>query len=394
MLSGARDIEFTVVNGFLALKDSVSTTTGISRNKLAWIDPSVYDATDASLAGTVTKVLGRRGIPATGLPTGPVVPLDARTIVEDADGLSRAEVPSVGAVVRTATGTGPNKFTTVAYSSSNIAGNIVQRAASDGGISVGPLTSTSITSSGSATVTGGILSTDGLNMLVNSTTQSVLTRVLDDGASNAYYTLVRNGTGGAAIRANNGDVTARQYTSYIAREHRFTDTGGSTNGIIDVKGGELASTTTGGALTNGSIKGFWNVSSGSRMSATWADLAEFYSSDVEYEPGTVVEFGGDAEVTVSKEAATTRVAGVVSTDPAFVMNSEQEGTRVCVALQGRVPCKVVGKIRKGDLIVTSGIAGIAVSAGSVASPGTIIGKALENYDSDSIGKIEIVVGRS
>jgi hypothetical protein len=123
-------------------------------------------------------------------------------------------------------------------------------------------------------------------------------------------------------------------------------------------------------------------------------LAEFYSSDVEYEPGTVVEFGGDAEVTVSKEAATTRVAGVVSTNPAFVMNSEQEGTRVCVALQGRVPCKVVGKIRKGDLIVTSGITGVAVSAGSVASPGTIIGKALENYDSDSIGKIEIVVGRS
>jgi hypothetical protein len=395
MMSGAKDIEFTVVNGFLALKDSVSTTTGISRNKLAWIDPSVYDATDSvSLSGTVTKVLGRRGVPATGLPTGPVVPLDARTIVEDADGLSRAEVPSVGAVVRTATGVGPSKFSTVAYSSANTAGNIVQRSASDGSISVGPLSTTGITSSGSVTVTGGIASTDGLLMLINSTTQSVLTRVLDDGASNAYYTLVRNGTGGSAIRANNGDTTARQYTSYIAREHRFTDTGGSTNGIIDVKGGTLASTTTGGALTNGSIQGFWNVASGSRMSATWADLAEFYSSDVEYEPGTVVEFGGNAEVTVSKEAATTRVAGVVSTDPAFVMNSEQEGTRVCVALQGRVPCKVVGKIKKGDLMVTSGITGVAVSAGSIASPGTIIGKALENYDSDSIGKIEIVVGRS
>jgi hypothetical protein len=217
--------------------------------------------------------------------------------------------------------------------------------------------------------------------------------VLDDGATGSYYTLVRNGNGGSGIRLNDGSTSARQYTSYIAREHRFTDTGGLTNGVIDVKGGTLASTTTGGVLTNGYISGYWNVNAGSRMSATWADLAEWYASDKEYEPGTVVMFGGDSEITLCNEAATTRVAGVVTTNPAFVLNSEQQGTRTCVALQGRVPTKVVGKVKKGDLIVASGIAGVAISAGTVASPGTIIGKALEDYDSDRIGTIEIVVGR-
>jgi len=393
MLSGAKDTEFTIVNGFLALKDATSTTTGISRAKLAHIDPSVYDATDqTSLSGTVTKVLGRRGVPTTGTPTGAVVPIDARTIVEDADGLSRAEVPSIGVVVRSSTGTGTGKFTTVTYGSSNANNTIVQRGPS-GEIAIGALTTTGVTSSGSITLTGGINAGDGVNFTVNSTTTSSLTRVLDDGATGSYYTLVRNGNGGSGIRLNDGSTSARQYTSYIAREHRFTDTGGLTNGVIDVKGGTLASTTTGGVLTNGYISGYWNVNAGSRMSATWADLAEWYASDKEYEPGTVVMFGGDSEITLCNEAATTRVAGVVTTNPAFVLNSEQQGTRTCVALQGRVPTKVVGKVKKGDLIVASGIAGIAISAGTVASPGTIIGKALEDYDSDRIGTIEIVVGR-
>jgi hypothetical protein len=75
------------------------------------------------------------------------------------------------------------------------------------------------------------------------------------------------------------------------------------------------------------------------------------------------------------------------------MNEGQQGTRALIALQGRVPCKVVGKIRKGDIIVASSIPGVAVSAGTKALPGTIIGKALQNYDSDHIGKIEVAVGR-
>jgi hypothetical protein len=76
------------------------------------------------------------------------------------------------------------------------------------------------------------------------------------------------------------------------------------------------------------------------------------------------------------------------------MNSACPGTKVLIALQGRVPCKVVGKIEKGDLLVTSKIPGVAISAKGDAKTGTVIGKALEKYDSDHIGTIEIAVGRT
>jgi hypothetical protein len=76
------------------------------------------------------------------------------------------------------------------------------------------------------------------------------------------------------------------------------------------------------------------------------------------------------------------------------MNEQCQGLKVLVALQGRVPCRVVGKVEKGDLMITSKIKGVAVSVKGDAKAGTIIGKALENYDSDHIGTIEVAVGRA
>jgi cell shape-determining protein MreC len=70
------------------------------------------------------------------------------------------------------------------------------------------------------------------------------------------------------------------------------------------------------------------------------------------------------------------------------------GLKNLVALQGRVPCKVAGKIKKGDLLITSGIAGVAVAAVGDVRVGTVVGKALVDYDSDHIGTIEIAVGRT
>jgi hypothetical protein len=133
----------------------------------------------------------------------------------------------------------------------------------------------------------------------------------------------------------------------------------------------------------------------SRLQATYsADLAENYEGDKLYDVGTVLIFGGDKEVTISDKHMDTRVAGVVSNTAAFTMYEACPGLKNLVALQGRVPCRVVGKISKGDLLVTSNIAGVAISAGSVANVGTIVGKALETYDSDHIGTIEIAVGRT
>jgi len=126
--------------------------------------------------------------------------------------------------------------------------------------------------------------------------------------------------------------------------------------------------------------------------ATYSDLAEYYEGDQEYEPGTVLVFGGAKEVTTTTTINDTRAAGVVTTNPAYVMNQEQKGIKVCIALAGRVPCKVVGRIKKGDMLTTSGTHGYAVKALN-PTLGSIIGKALEDKDYGEAGVIQVAVGR-
>jgi len=167
----------------------------------------------------------------------------------------------------------------------------------------------------------------------------------------------------------------------------------SADSMIDVSAGTLKSTTltTGSATTDGVIVGRWTLASESRLDATWGDIAEKYTADEIYEPGTLVMFGGTHEVTIAFGSQTTKVAGIVATYPAQVLNSKIEHA-VDIALIGRVPCKVVGKIEKGDLLVTSHIAGVATST-TFPRTGALIGKALEEYDSTEIGTIEVMVVR-
>lgn len=130
--------------------------------------------------------------------------------------------------------------------------------------------------------------------------------------------------------------------------------------------------------------------SGTAVAAQYADLAEMYTADAAYEPGTVLVFGGDAEVTVTNRYADARVAGVVSTAPAYLMNSTCNG--VAVALRGRVPVKVIGTVAKGDLLVASVTPGYAVSAGNRVELGVaIFAKALGNKETDDAGIVEAVV---
>ena len=133
-----------------------------------------------------------------------------------------------------------------------------------------------------------------------------------------------------------------------------------------------------------------NVLNTTATQAQYADLAEMYTSDGSYEPGNVLIFGGDKEVTISKFAQDTRVAGVVSTKPAYLMNADSEG--VAVALVGKVPCRVHGMIQKGDLLTTSGEHQGCAKKSLDPKTGTIIGKALENYSSTDVGTIFISVG--
>lgn len=131
---------------------------------------------------------------------------------------------------------------------------------------------------------------------------------------------------------------------------------------------------------------------GTATAARYADLAENYVADADYESGTILEFGGKFEVTIAEDA-TNRLAGVVTSNPAYLMNSECSGEFVVgIALQGRVPCKVRGKIRKGDMLISAG-GGFARAAGNNLAIGTIIGKSLEDFDGIS-GIIEVAVGRN
>jgi hypothetical protein len=127
--------------------------------------------------------------------------------------------------------------------------------------------------------------------------------------------------------------------------------------------------------------------------AQYADLAEKYTSDENYDPGTVVELGGTAEVTQTRRPTSLAIAGIVSTDPAYLMNSDSEG--VSVALIGRVPCKVTGKINKGDILVSSDIPGHAKAHREIHNPpaGSMIGKAIDAKEHEGSGVIEVLVGR-
>lgn len=125
---------------------------------------------------------------------------------------------------------------------------------------------------------------------------------------------------------------------------------------------------------------------GVATSALYADLAERYEADDIYEPGTVLVYGGEAEVTITNIYADTRVAGVVSTNPAFMMNSRagESDTHPYIALKGKVPCKVIGPIKKGDLLVTSATFGYAISADSSnVLPYTAFARANENFDGEN-----------
>jgi hypothetical protein len=142
----------------------------------------------------------------------------------------------------------------------------------------------------------------------------------------------------------------------------------------------------------GSPTAWYNTFYGVSTQAKYADLAENYVGDVEYAPGTVVVFGGTEEVTVTNMTHDTRVAGVVSTNPAYLMNSMNGN--VAVAMTGRVPCQVQGPVEKGTVLVSSHIPGVAEALNSgMYRPGCVLGKALEQIDSTDIKTIEVVVGR-
>jgi len=168
----------------------------------------------------------------------------------------------------------------------------------------------------------------------------------------------------------------------------------ATGFIVGIDSGDtsIRNAGTNGVGNIGATGATFNTVFAKATTAQYADLAEIYTSDQQYPGGTVVVFGGEAEVTQSHSPHDTRIAGIVSTEPAYLMNHDAVG--IPVALQGRVPCRVLGPVSKGDRVVSSHIAGVAQSLiPTEYEPGCIIGKALESIETADICIIEVVVGR-
>jgi len=195
-------------------------------------------------------------------------------------------------------------------------------------------------------------------------------------------TSIQSGTSNVRVASSGGNVTV--------------GIGGTSNVAVFNTGGVVIK----GDIDNGASNAVGNIGSSSTYfnrlfaqatTALYADLAENYVSDADYVPGTVLDFGGEHEVTISTVDSSKRVAGVVSTNPAHLMNAGVTGEHVVtVALIGRVPVKVTGTVRKGDTMVSAGD-GLA-RADADPRVGTVIGKALEDFDGDE-GTIEIVIGK-
>ena len=144
------------------------------------------------------------------------------------------------------------------------------------------------------------------------------------------------------------------------------------------------------SINIGSTSAWFNTLYGTSSHALYADLAENYQGDADYAPGTVVVFGGEQEITVTNQFGDSRVAGVISTNPAYLMNATSTG--LPLALRGRVPCQVIGTVNKGDSLVTSINYGYATSVGQDRSYAqAVFAKSLETKTTTEPGIIEVVI---
>jgi hypothetical protein len=165
---------------------------------------------------------------------------------------------------------------------------------------------------------------------------------------------------------------------------------GSAGGAAVFNGRTLS---TGANSTTGSITGNWSLTTGSRLNATYADLAERFAADDTYDAGTVVQLGGINEITAVQLELSEDVFGVISETAAYLMNSAagDNDTHPAVAVSGRVPVKVQGSIKKGDRLVSAGIGVARAAKAGEASPFNVIGRALEDKNDEDIGFVEAFV---
>ena len=258
-----------------------------------------------------------------------------------------------------------------------------------------------IFNSGASTVRIGAGGTTEFDSNVQSTTTTTGAIIVNGGIGVATGQVRIGGAAGRSITTTTGNVvfdgntqsTTTSTGQLIIRGGVAIPTGnlwiaGSAGRAITHTGDIVPSANI--AFNLGGPTNWYDTFYGLATQAQYADLAENYAADAEYQPGTVVVFGGEQEITVSQTFADVRVAGVISTNPAYLMNAAATG--LPVALRGRVPVQVLGAVSKGDLLVTSHQAGFAQSVGQHNSYGAaVFAKSLVTDGSNGNKIIEAVI---
>jgi hypothetical protein len=252
----------------------------------------------------------------------------------------------------------------------------------------GLITATGNVTGGNILTSGLITATSAITSAANITGGNILTSGL--------ITATGNVTGGNILTSGLITATGNVTGGNILTSGLITATGAITGSSLSVSTGNV----TCGNILNANGNGVGNIGNSSTYfntvfaqatTALYADLAECYMADADYEPGTVVMFGGTAEVTVCNKDSCAEIAGVISTNPAYKMNAGLDSEHVAtVALIGRVPVRVQGPVRAGAMMVSAGNGRARAEVNPAM--GTVIGKAVQSFLGE-YGTIEIVVGR-
>jgi len=405
----------TVANATYATSAGTATTAGTVTTAAQPNITSVGTLTSLAVTGNISgaNLTGTHYGAATGLTsipganvTGTVANATYATSAGTATTAGTVTTAAQPNITSTGTLTGVN-VSGVAYLGSSITGDIVVLGAGGGNLnsSASNITLYGATGVGlklgtNGSMTNGIqISTTGVvtttgNLSVGGTLSGAATGLTSIPGANVTGTVANATYATSAGTATSATTATTAGTVTTAAQPNITSVGTLTSLTLTATTGTLTVPiiTTGANSTAGTITGNWSLSAGSQLRATYADLAEYYAGESNIEPGTVVSFGGEQEVQICDSYMSRLVAGIVTTNPAYVMNTDISCEYpIAIALQGRIPAKVIGPIKRGDMMVSANN-GYAISCNN-PEMGTVLGKALTDFTGES-GTIEIMVGRT
>jgi hypothetical protein len=240
----------------------------------------------------------------------------------------------------------------------------------------------------------GLASTSFLRSDTNSTTSGTLGVLNDTG-----LTVGADQDARISVTTSTSAVNIQNQTQDANIAIQVNDGGATTTALL-VNGATSQVGVLG--ITNLNVSGVGNIGApgaafntvfATATTALYADVAERFAADQEYLPGTVVELGGEMEITKAVDELSENVFGVISTRAAYLMNSGAgtDSTHPPIAMTGRVPVRVTGSIRKGDRLVAAGNGLARAARANEATAFNVIGRALENKASNDDGVIEAIV---